>query len=353
MSEALVDIRNLSYWHHTGGHALQVLDDVSMHLDAGEVVVLTGASGSGKSTLLTIIGGLRGAEQGEVRALDTELVNSTESQRVRLRRRIGFIFQQHNLAPALTVAQNIQMGLQHSGNHKARDTKERIEIAADQVGLSDHLEKYPARLSGGQQQRAGIARALVNKPKLVLADEPTASLDKDSGQAVLSLFDELAAEGSAVVLVTHDKRILEQADRILMLEEGQIVPPADRILKDTSNSLRTLMHLDPKRLGRMLSFGHALAQVALADGRADGSEREAITRALSEREVFNGPEVELVVELALAQAQAWSETAADSGARSQLAEALSAVAQADEIVTDDERRVIDELLARADSITRE
>ncbi len=347
MAEPLVDIENLSFWHQTGGHSLQVLNDVSIHLNAGEVVVLTGASGSGKSTLLTIIGGLRGADHGKVRSLGTELVNSTEKQRVELRRRIGFIFQQHNLAPALTIAQSIQMGLQHSGNHRSKDAKNRIATAAEQVGLSEHLDKYPNRLSGGQQQRAGIARALVNRPQLVLADEPTASLDKDSAQAVLKLFDELAAQGSAIVLVTHDKRILEQADRILMLEEGRIVPAADRILKDTSNSLRTLMHLDSKRLGRMLSFGHALAQVALADGRVDGTEREAISEALAKREVFNGPEVELVVELALAQARAWTDSAGDEASRSQLAEALSAVAEADNLVTDDERRVIDELLAQS------
>jgi putative ABC transport system ATP-binding protein len=349
MAEPLVDIENLSFWHQQGGHSLQVLNEVSIHLDAGEVVVLTGASGSGKSTLLTIIGGLRGAEHGRVRSLNTELVNSTEKQRVELRRRIGFIFQQHHLAPALTVAQNIQMGLQHSGNHRSKDAKGRIETAAEQVGMLEHLDNYPNRLSGGQQQRAGIARALVNGPQLVLADEPTASLDKESGQAVLGLFDELAARGSAVVLVTHDKRILEQADRILMLEEGRIVPSVDRLLKDTSNSLRTLMHLDSKRLGRMLSFGHALARVALADGRLDGTERRAISEALEKREVFNGPEVELVVELALAQAQAWMETASDDTSRSQLAEALSAVAEADDIVTDEERQVIDELLAQSGS----
>ncbi len=346
MAQRQVDIENLSYWHQQREHSLQVLDKVSLQLNAGEVVVLTGASGSGKSTLLTIVGGLRGATHGNVNSLGTELVNSTEKQRVELRRRIGFIFQQHNLAPALTVAQNIQMGLQHSDGHRHKDTDERITAIADKVGLLDQLDKYPNRLSGGQKQRVGIARALVNSPQLVLADEPTASLDKDSGQAVLRLFDELAEQGSAVVLVTHDKRILEQADRILMLEEGRIIPPADQLLKDTSNSLRTLMHLDSKRLGRMLSFGHALAQVALADGRTDGTEREAISRALREREVFNGPEVALVVELALAQASAWVETSSDQASKSQLADALNAVAMADNTVTDEERRVIRELLGK-------
>ena len=180
----------------------------------------------------------------------------------------------------------------------------------------------------------------------MLADEPTASLDREASQAVLGLFDELAAQGSAIVLVTHDKRILEQATRILMLEDGQLVPPADRLLKDTTHSVRTLMHLDSKRLGRMLSFGHALAQVAVADGRVDDDERSAMSRALERREVFNGPEVELVVELALAQARAWQEAGIDDDGRSKLADALYEVAAADNVVTEEERSVIAELVNR-------
>ncbi len=344
MQERLVEVNDLNYWHHQGGHKQQILHDVSIHLNPGQVVVLTGPSGSGKSTLLTIIGGLRGSSHGSVQALGTELVGSTEKQRVELRRKIGFIFQQHNLAPALTISQNIQLGLQHCGAHKSADAEQRIANAAEQVGLADHLHKYPRQLSGGQLQRAGVARALVNEPKLVLADEPTASLDRQSGQAVLRLLDDLAARGSAVVLVTHDKRILEQADRILMLEEGRIVPAADRLLKDTSNSIRTLMHLDSARFGRMLSFGRALAQVALADGRTEETERDVIKHALETREVFNGPEVELVVELALAQAQAWNTMMSDEDSKSKLAAALHAVAAADNTVTDEERQVISELL---------
>ena len=348
MNEQLVDIEHLNYSHRQGRHSVQVLNDVSLEFNAGEVVVLTGASGSGKSTLLTIIGGLRGASQGKVNVLGTELINSTEKQRVELRRRIGFIFQQHNLAPALTVAQNVQMGLQHSGAHREPDAEERILEAIRRVGLRDQASQHPARMSGGQQQRAGIARALVNRPRLVLADEPTASLDRESGQAVLKLFDELAGQGSAVVLVTHDKRILDSADRILTLEDGRIIPQADRLMQDTTNSLRTLMQIDPARLGRMLSFGHALAQVALADGTADHIERAAISKALSEREVFAGPEVELVVELALAQAQAWARTINDKSAASALANALSSIASADDVVTDNERRVIAELLKQTE-----
>lgn len=344
MSERLVEVEDLSYAHRQGPHEQLVLKELTLHINAGEVVVLTGPSGSGKSTLLTIIGGLRSPSIGSVEALGTQVVGAKERQRVDLRRRIGFIFQQHNLAPALTIAQNIQMGLQLSRGHRGRDATSRIAEAADSVGLSEHLHKLPKQLSGGQQQRAGIARALVNRPNLILADEPTASLDKVSGQMVMDLFNHLTADGSAVALVTHDKRIIEQADRILMLDEGRLVPTADRIMKDASHSLQTLIGIDSARLGRMMSFGHALAQVALADGNADPQERQVIAESLEKRQIFSGAEIELVINLALAQAQAWSQTTRSEEAQSELAEALNAVAEADDVVTDAERAIIRELL---------
>jgi ABC-type methionine transport system ATPase subunit len=267
---------------------------------------------------------------------------------VQLRRRIGFIFQQHNLAPALTVAQNIQMGLQLTGGHRGADAAERIEAAAAEVGLGEHLDKLPSQLSGGQQQRAGVARALVNRPALILADEPTASLDREAGQNVMDLFAQLARGGSAVALVTHDRRVIEQADRILMLEEGHLVPAADRIMKDASSSLHTLMGIDSRRLGRMMSFGHALARVALADGSADDAERAVIAERLQKGKIFSGAEIELIVNLALAQARAWEDTSTDDGARQDLADALAAVAAADDVVTDAERDIIQELLNHSD-----
>jgi len=346
MPEALVKVSGLSYAHSQGGQTQKVLSDLTLELLAGEVVVLTGPSGSGKSTLLTIVGGLRSANEGSVRVLDTELIGAKEKTRVALRRQIGFIFQQHNLAPALTVAQNIQMGLQLSRGHRHRDALKRIRQAAEAVGLGEHLNKLPKQMSGGQQQRAGIARALINQPQLVLADEPTASLDRSAGEQVLELFNQMAAAGSAVVLVTHDKRIIEQADRIVMMEDGMLVPAADRIMKDTSSSLRTLNQVDPQRLGRMMSFGHALAQVALADGRADADERTAMAAALRQRKLFNGAEIELIVDLAIAQAQAWAHQTKSPAERDALAQALEAVAAADSVVTAEERAVISELLDR-------
>ncbi len=344
MSERLVTVENLSYAHRRGALEQLVLNDLTLQLNAGEVVVLTGPSGSGKSTLLTIIGGLRSPSIGSVAVLGTQVVGARERERVALRRHIGFIFQQHNLAPALTIAQNIQMGLQLSRGHRGREAAARIAAAAESVGLADQLHKLPRHLSGGQQQRAGIARALVNRPSLILADEPTASLDKESGQLVMDLFNQLAAGGSAVVLVTHDKRIIEQADRILMLDEGRLVPAADRIMKDASHSLQTLIDVDPTRLGRMMSFGHALARVALADGKADAEERRVMAQSLQKRKVFSGAEIELVVNLAIAQAQAWTQTAGSEQERKDLAEALQAVAEADDLVTDAERAVIEDLL---------
>lgn len=348
MAQPPVAVEGLSYAHRQGAHAQQVLANLTLHLNAGELVVLTGPSGSGKSTLLTIVGGLRSAREGSVEVLGTQVVGAGQRTLTRLRRSIGFVFQQHNLAPALTLAQNIQMGLQLSGGHRRRDARERINRAAGRLGLDDHLHKRPGQLSGGQQQRAGIARALVNEPRLVLADEPTASLDRDSSQQVMGLFQELAAAGSAVVLVTHDKRVIDQCDRLLTLEDGQLVPPADQYMKDTSKSLQKLMEIEPARLGGMMSFAGALAEVALADGRIDVTERSVMIETLRSRQIFSGAEVELVVDLALAQAQAGQRRAASPEQRAALRHAVEAVAMADSVVTDSERDAIARLFGRDD-----
>ena len=346
MADPVVSVEHLSFSHVQGGHEQRVLNDVTLTLSPGELVILTGPSGSGKSTLLTIIGGLRQAREGSVKVLGSELVGSGERARVKLRRQLGFIFQNHNLAPALTVARNIQMGLQLAEDYRRSDAAAIIRRAAESVDLQDHLQKLPAQLSGGQKQRAGIARALVNRPGLVLADEPTASLDKTSGQRVMDLFNELARAGSAIVLVTHDKRIIEQADRILILEEGSLVPAADEIMKDTASSLKKLAEIDPVRLGRMMSFGLAMARVALADGSTDAREIEAIEAALKSRKTFSGVEIDLIVKLAIAQAGAWEKTQRDEGQQAELAMALKAVAEADQVVSPEEVAVIEEMLKR-------
>ncbi len=220
---ALIDVRNLDFSFGSGELIQPVLKNVTISIDKGEIVLMTGPSGSGKTTFLTIIGGLRQASSGSVKVLDQQLINSTEQVKVHVRQQTGYIFQQHNLLKPLTALQNVSMTLEMH-NHLAEH--ERLAQAAEMlkaVGLGDRLHYKPEQLSGGQRQRVSIARALVGKPKIVLADEPTASLDKQSGQDAVSILKQLAKElGTTILLVTHDYRILDIADRVVELEDGAI-----------------------------------------------------------------------------------------------------------------------------------
>ncbi len=204
-----IRIAGLNYAYGEGELRRPVLRDVALTVHAGEVVLLTGPSGSGKTTLLTLIGALRAMQEGSCRVLGRELLGATERDRVRLRRSIGFIFQNHNLLGFLTARQNVAMAL---------------EVDA---GLPEHEDKPPAKLSGGQRQRVAIARALVAGPGLVLADEPTAALDKVSGAEVAHLLRDMAkSRGTPILMVTHDPRILDIADRVVAMEDGRIVEAA-------------------------------------------------------------------------------------------------------------------------------
>ena len=219
----LIDVRNLDFSFGSGELTQPVLKNVTISINKGEVVLMTGPSGSGKTTFLTIIGGLRQASSGSVKVLDQQLINSTEQAKVKVRQQTGYIFQQHNLLKPLTALQNVSMTLEM---HNHMTERERLTQAADMlkaVGLGDRLNYKPEQLSGGQRQRVSIARALVGKPKIVLADEPTASLDKQSGQDAVGILKQLAKElGTTILLVTHDYRILDIADRVVELEDGMI-----------------------------------------------------------------------------------------------------------------------------------
>ena len=212
--------------HHYGEGELrsEILHGLNFEVHAGEVTLLVGPSGSGKSTLLTLVGALRSVEEGSLQVLGQELKGAGERQRVAIRRRIGFIFQSHNLVSSLTVLQNVQLLLQLSEpNPQLREARACDLLEA--VGLSHRLHHYPEELSGGQRQRVAIARALAPQPELILADEPTASLDSQSGQDVVELLGELCRNrGSAVLLVTHDLRLLKEADRIWQIEDGKVEP---------------------------------------------------------------------------------------------------------------------------------
>jgi putative ABC transport system ATP-binding protein len=223
----LITVEHLNHSFEEAGQAKQVLHDINLQVHPGEVVILTGPSGSGKTTLLTMLGGLRAAQSGRLHILGAELLHAESSTLTRLRRRVGFIFQAHNLLPYLTALENVRVGLEVHPHwlERGRAAMDRSAAAMlERVGLSDRSLYYPEKLSGGQKQRVAIARALAPAPPLLLADEPTAALDRDSGRAAVELFRELAdQQRAAIVMVTHDNKVLDIADRIVNLEEGRLV----------------------------------------------------------------------------------------------------------------------------------
>lgn len=220
---AVIQVDRLSFSYGVGDLKRPVLKEVSVTINLGEIVIMTGPSGSGKTTFLTIIGGLRQAYEGSVSVLGQQLINSSEKVKVVNRRQIGYIFQQHNLLKSLTAVQNVCMALELQRDLTQSQRFKQAESMLDAVGLADRLHYKPEQLSGGQRQRVSIARALVGKPKIILADEPTASLDKQSGMEAVNILKKLAKESeTTILLVTHDYRILDMADRIIELEDGII-----------------------------------------------------------------------------------------------------------------------------------
>jgi putative ABC transport system ATP-binding protein len=239
-SEPVVVVEHLD--HHLGSGALrkQILYDVSLTVQAGEIVILTGPSGSGKTTLLTLLGALRRAESGRLCVLGEELCGASEATLVRVRRNIGYIFQLHNLLLSLSASQNVQMGLVGGGVARPQ-VEERARGMLAAVGLGKHVASLPEKLSGGEKQRVAIARALAASPRIILADEPTASLDRKSGREVVDRIHNLAKrEGTAVLLVTHDNRILDVADRIIHLEEGRLAGFSEAVQSSAQFLLGTL-----------------------------------------------------------------------------------------------------------------
>lgn len=227
--ETVVDVRGLNHWFGSGEMKKQALFDVNLTLRRGSFTVLMGPSGSGKTTVLTLVGCLRAVQDGSLRLLGQELNGASEPRLVALRRRLGFIFQAHNLHESLTATQNVMMGLQVHGKLSDEAAEQAAIHALGLVGLSDRTTYLPANLSGGQKQRVAVARALVSSPALVLADEPTAALDKDSAAEVVDLLKRMGqARGTTTLLVTHDNRILDRADRILTLEDGRIIGVEER-----------------------------------------------------------------------------------------------------------------------------
>ena len=342
-TDARIALEDVSYTFGKGTLQKQVLFDITTRIDGGEIVILTGPSGSGKTTLLTLIGALRSAQNGSVRVLGKELLNAKEKNLIKARRQIGYIFQSHNLLDSLTISQNVRMALQLNGI-KGKDEKDRVAAVLERVGLSEHEHKLPGQLSGGQKQRAGIARALVNRPQIVLADEPTASLDKKSGRDVVELIQDLAREdGSAVILVTHDNRILDVADRILHLEDGRMKSLSEVVSEGTSRMLNLLEKHDPQAANYLATFSFALARIAYADGVVSDDEREEMRRILLEVAKLEDSEVEFIMEMSMMQGRAKSQIdhrdfnpAFDDERAQHFLESLHAIARADGIATSEE-----------------
>lgn len=258
MTESLIRARGLGHRYgepgRAGGSGREVLKNLDFEVAAGEIVLLTGPSGSGKTTLLTLVGALRAVQTGTLEVLGHQLAGANSATRVTLRRGIGYIFQAHNLIASLTAVENVMVPLALDHSLKPTDRRERAVAMLDAVELDEHLDAFPARLSGGQRQRVAIARALVTNPRLILADEPTASLDRTTGRSIAELLRACAQRQRAtVLLVTHDHRILDIADRVLHLEDGELSSYAAAVAANTEHLLTSL--------GRTYRSGELSAQL--------------------------------------------------------------------------------------------
>ncbi len=225
---AAIEVAHLTKTFGDGQNKTTILDDVSLDVSEGEFLMLVGPSGSGKTTLLSLIGCALRATSGSIKLYGTEITTKKDAELPQLRRsHIGFVFQGHNLIASMTASENIIFQMQMRGLSTKEATLEAHHLL-ERVGLSDKRNAKPKELSGGQRQRVAIARAVAGRPPIILADEPTASLDHKSGALVTELLRDLAAEmGHTVVVVTHDSRIFDLADRIEHLEDGRLIRRAE------------------------------------------------------------------------------------------------------------------------------
>ncbi len=225
--QALIHLDGLSKVFYTEEVETHALANINLSIRTGEFVSIAGPSGCGKTTLLSILGLLDSPSGGKYELDSTPVENLTASQRAKIRNQaIGFIFQAFNLIGDLTVYENVELPLTYRGMPGA-ERKERVQAALERVGMAHRMSHYPSQLSGGQQQRVAVARAIVGKPLILLADEPTGNLDSKNGGAVMGLLKELHDEGATICMVTHDPRYAHVADRAIHLFDGQIVSEDD------------------------------------------------------------------------------------------------------------------------------
>lgn len=218
----MIEMKDVVKHYTLGGETIYALDHVSLHVSPGEYVAIIGPSGSGKSTLMNIIGCLDQADSGTYILNGKPIKKYRERQLARIRnRQIGFIFQGFNLLPKLSAFENVELPMIYQGIG-ARKRKKMAKEALERVGLGERMKHRPNQLSGGQRQRCAIARALAVKPSLILADEPTGNLDKKTGKEIMAMFKELHEAGNTIVLITHDNKVAQCAERIIRIEDGRL-----------------------------------------------------------------------------------------------------------------------------------
>ena len=221
--QPVISLQNVNHWFGSGDSRKHALKDITLDIYPGQIVICTGPSGSGKTTLLTMLGGLRSCQEGSLKILGQELNGASKEQLADLRLNVGFIFQAHNLMMFLNARRNVRLSLELHDRFYDQDMDQLSTAMLEKVGLGDRVDYMPANLSGGQRQRVAIARALVSQPKILLGDEPTAALDKESGRTVVELMQQLAREqNTTIIMVTHDNKILDVADRIIIVEDGRL-----------------------------------------------------------------------------------------------------------------------------------
>jgi putative ABC transport system ATP-binding protein len=222
--QPLIDLRNVVKTYNSLAGSITALQGIDLKIDRGEFLVVTGKSGSGKTTLVNIVTGLDKITSGEVWVDGAPLHRLSTEKAGRLRgKTMGVVFQSFELLPTLTVLQNVMLPMDFAKRFSLREQRQRAMQLLEQVDIADHAKKYPTALSGGQQQRLSIARAMANDPAILVADEPTGSLDSGTATAVIDLFAELVRQGRTILLVTHDKDVAKRGSRIITLADGQMI----------------------------------------------------------------------------------------------------------------------------------
>lgn len=221
---SLIELKDVSKIYDLGEIKVEALKSATANIERGEYIALMGQSGSGKSTLMNTLGCLDRPTSGSYLLDGEEIVSMSQQQRAHIRnRQIGFVFQNFNLLSRTSAVDNVELPLLYTAGVTARERRKRACEILEQVGLADRIDHHPNQLSGGQQQRVAIARSLVNRPSILLADEPTGNLDSKTGVEIIELFRKLNEDGITVILVTHDQDVGHNADRTLVLRDGEIV----------------------------------------------------------------------------------------------------------------------------------